>query len=50
MFAEFPPGASADNLMGRSDFFQTYTIQFWEWAKLMHIDRAPQTARPAPRP
>lgn len=40
-FVEFPPGADAVNLLGRSDFFQRYIIQFWDAAKLMNIDTSP---------
>jgi hypothetical protein len=49
-FAIFPPGTDGDNLLGRSDFFQQYVVQFWEWAGLMNIDRAPQLARPPIKP
>lgn len=45
-FAVFPANTDGDNLLGRSDFFQQYIVQFWEWAGMMNIDRAPQLPRP----
>lgn len=45
-FIEFPPEADPTNLLGRSDFFQQYIIQFWESAQLMNVDLAPQFSYP----
>ena len=36
------------NLLGRSDFFSQYMIQFWEVWGVMQIDTSPDVARPAP--
>jgi hypothetical protein len=44
-FVEFPPGSDPLNLMGRSDFFQQYSVQFWDAANLMHKDLAPHFFR-----
>ena len=41
MFADFPAGADPENLMGRSDFFERFIIQFWDAQNLMCIDLSP---------
>jgi hypothetical protein len=48
VFLEFPPTADPVNLLGRRDFFQRYTIQFWDAAELMSIDTSPDYPQPAP--
>ena len=45
-FIDFPADSDPTNLLGRSDFFQQYIIQFWEAARLMSIDLAPQFSYP----
>ena len=45
-FIEFPARSQPTNLLGRSDFFQQYIVQFWEAAQLMNIDLAPQFSHP----
>ena len=45
-FAMFPPGSEPLNLLGRRDFFQRFTVQFWEAAELMNIDLSPDFPRP----
>lgn len=47
-FVEFPPDADSMNLLGRTDFFQRYIIQFWDAAEMMNIDTSPDYSRPAP--
>lgn len=48
-FAEFPDPADGMNLLGRGDFFQRYTVQFWDAAELLCIDTSPDFAKPAVR-
>jgi hypothetical protein len=47
VFIEFPPDADSMSLLGRADFFQRYTIQFWDAAELINIDLSPDFARAA---
>lgn len=52
-FADFG-GNDGENLMGRSDFFRRFTIQFWEAAEMLNIDLSPDfpvtiPEKPAPR-
>ncbi|SRR6266851_5325458 len=47
-FIEFPAGSDPGNLVGRSDFFQRYIVQFWDAAQMMNIDTSPDFPRPAP--
>jgi hypothetical protein len=48
-FLIFPKRADPVNLLGRGDFFQRYTVQFWESAELMNIDTSPDFPLPAPK-
>ena len=48
-FLVFPKKADPVNLLGRADFFQRYTVQFWESAELMNIDTSPDFSHPAPK-
>ena len=43
-FKEFEPDSEFENLMGRSDFFANYIIQFWDARNLMNIDLSPDYA------
>jgi hypothetical protein len=47
-FIEFPAGSDPGNIVGRSDFFQRYIVQFWDAAEMMNIDTSPDFPRPAP--
>jgi hypothetical protein len=49
-FVEFPPTADALNLLGRSDFFQRYMIQFWDAAEMLNIDLSPDYPRATSQP
>ena len=50
-FVDFPGGADPPNLLGRSDFFQRYIVQFWDAAQMMNIDTSPDYPRnPHPGP
>jgi hypothetical protein len=47
-FADFGGPDDAENLMGRSDFFQRFIVQFWEAAEMMNIDLSPDFPVPIP--
>jgi len=40
-FIDFGGSADGENLMGRSDFFSQFIVQFWNSRQLMNIDLSP---------
>jgi hypothetical protein len=48
-FADFSVQADGENLLGRTDFFQSFIVQFWESAQLMNVDLSPDFSSPVIR-
>ena len=43
-FIDFPSGSGVTSMLGRSDFFRQFVVQFWDAAGLLNIDRSPEFA------